>query len=143
MLAEATNYAKRNVADECNQLAKAEVLSVTTVGNRFYYSLANPRTLANFVGLAPPISPDWNALLRVVDTINTLARAAETQPREILGIQAHQAARAVRGDLAQLGIDPPPRLRGAEFLDVWNRWASNTMVDLASGRWPAPGTRCT
>src|SRR5271166_1518321 len=52
-LAETTNYTKRNVAEECDQLVLADLLSVKTVGNRFYYSLTNSRALASFVGSVP------------------------------------------------------------------------------------------
>ena len=50
MLAESANYAKRNVADACDMLAQAGVLSSKGVGNRFYFSLAPGDSLADFVG---------------------------------------------------------------------------------------------
>jgi DNA-binding IclR family transcriptional regulator len=40
-LALKTNYAKRNVAEACEMLARAGVLSSTAVGNRLYFSMSS------------------------------------------------------------------------------------------------------
>jgi hypothetical protein len=135
-LAEATSYAKRNIAEECDLLVQSGLLSTRTVGNRFYYSLKNARALANFVGETPPIAPDWNALLRVVGTVNTLANAACELSNEIRVVEVHQAALDIGSDLARLGIEGPRRLPGAAFLDSWDQWVVEVMADLASGAWP-------
>jgi hypothetical protein len=137
ILAESTNFMKRNVAEECDLLVQADVLTVKIVGNRFYYSLTNSRELANFVGAIPSIAPDWMALLRVVRVIKSIAETAEEFSHDALVVETHQAARTIEDDLSALGIDGPRRLRGPAFLNAWDQWAGETMADLAAGTWPA------
>ena len=136
-LAESTNFMKRNVAQECDLLVQADVLTVKTVGNRFYYSLRNSRDLANFVGAIPPIAPDWMALLRVVGVIKNMAETAEQFSYDALVVETHQAARSIEDDLSALGIEGPHRLRGPAFLNAWDQWAAEVMADFAAGTWPA------
>ena len=64
MLASATNYAKRNVAESCDTLVQAGVLATREVSRRYYYSLANPGPLADFVGALPELVVDWPLLFR-------------------------------------------------------------------------------
>jgi hypothetical protein len=135
-LAEATNHAKRNIAEACDLLVQADVLSQRTVGNRFYFSLLNARAITTFVGATPSIAPDWNALLRVVGTIDTLSDRAREVSADVLVVEVHQAALEIGDDLDRLGIQGPHRIRGAAFLDVWNQWAAEVMTDIASGEWP-------
>ena len=137
ILAESTNFMKRNVAEECDLLVQADVLTVKTVGNRFYYSLKNSRDLANFVGAIPSIAPDWMALLRVVGVIKSMAETAEEFSHDALVVETHQAARSIEDDVSALGIDGPHRLRGPAFLNAWDQWAGAVMADLAAGTWPA------
>jgi hypothetical protein len=135
-LAAATSSAKRNVADECDRLAQAGVLSVRTVGNRFYYSLRHPSSLAHLVGSTPSIAPSWNALFRVVGTITALAGVAGEVSRDVLIVETHQAALAIEDDLGTLGIEGPERVSGAGLLEVWDRWATGAMGKFAAGGWP-------
>ncbi len=136
-LADETHYTKRNIAEACDLLVQAEVLTSKTVGNRFYYSLTDPGTLERFVGSIPAIAPDWSALFRVLGMIWEVGKAAEDRSEEAMAVEVHQAIRAIVDDLVDLGIDKPRWIRGAGILSEWDNWASELMTDLASGSWPA------
>jgi DNA-binding transcriptional ArsR family regulator len=135
-LAEATGYTKRNVAEACDLLVQAGVLTAKTVGNRFYYSLREVSPLAAFVGPIPEIAPDWNALFRVVGAIRDLSDMSEEASADALIVETHQVARNIEEDLDLLGIEGPRRLRGARILDQWDEWSAEVITDLASGTWP-------
>jgi hypothetical protein len=135
-LADATNYAKRNVSEACELLVQADVLQAKLVRNRFYYSLTSSDALEDFVGAVPAIVPDWNALFRVIRAILRLAEAAPGLSRDALVVETHQAAQQVEDDLDLLKIEAPDWVRGSAFLDVWEQWASSLTRDLASGKWP-------
>ncbi|MGO8863408.1 MAG: hypothetical protein ACLQRH_22000 [Acidimicrobiales bacterium] len=134
-LAEVTQYTKRNVAEACDLLVQAGVLTAKTVGNRFYYSLRDPQALEGFVGSIPGIAPDWSALFRIVSEITTLNEMAE-ESADALVVETHQAAREIEKDLDVLGIEGPSWLRGAQILDEWDKWSTEVMTNLASGIWP-------
>jgi hypothetical protein len=144
-LADVTNYAKRNVAESCDSLVRAGVVNKRTIRHRSYYSLTDEEPLAEFVGSAPEIVPDWSALFRVVSTIVRLADAERTLAHEALVVEVHQALEEIEDDLDVLEIEGPLRVRGAAFLDVWKKWASGVMTALASGVWPehASGSKVT
>ena len=142
-LAKATSYTKRNVAEECDSLVQADLLSVRTVGNRFYYSLTSAKSLASFVGSIPSVAPDWNALLRVVGAIWTRAEVAEEFPPKALIVETHQTAREIADDLEALDIEGPRQLRGAAILDEWDQWCAEVMAEFASGGWPETGAQQT
>jgi hypothetical protein len=143
MLAETANYAKRNVAEACDLLVQAGVLSSKGVGNRFYFSLAPGDSLADFVGAMASVAPDWNALLRVVAMIVRLAEDTEEVPQDALVVEVHQAIRDIEEDLDVLNIGTPRRLRGAAVLSEWSKWAEPVMKNLASGVWPEESTEST
>ena len=143
MLAETANYAKRNVADACDMLAQAGVLSSKGVGNRFYFSLAPGDSLADFVGAVPNVAPDWNALLRVVAVILKVAEETEEVSRDVLVVEVHQAIRDIEEDLDVLNIDAPRRPRGAAVLDEWSQWTDSLIKDLAAGVWPGEHAEST
>jgi hypothetical protein len=143
MLAETANYAKRNVAEACDSLVQAGVLSSKVVGNRFYFSLAAGDSLADFVGATASVAPDWNALLRVVAVIVRLAEDTEQVPQDALVVEVHQAIRDIEEDLDVLNIGIPRRLRGAAVLSEWSEWSESVMKNLASGVWPGGSTEST
>ena len=134
-LADATNYAKRNVSEACELLVQADVLQAKPVRNRFYYSLTNPDSLADFVGDIPPVVPDWSALFRVITAVLLLAESAPNLSRDALVVETHRIAQQIEDDLDSLEIEPPNRIRGAAFLDEWEQWASSAMKNLAAGKW--------
>jgi hypothetical protein len=119
------------------------VLSVRTVGNRFYYSLTNRRALTDFVGTLPAIVPDWNALFGVVEVVRRVSRRATELAHEALVIEVHEAAREIEEDLQTLALASAVRLRGDAFIGEWNEWAERLMSDLASGGWPLAKTGVT
>lgn len=137
-LADATLYTKRNIAEACDSLVLADVLTPKTVGNRFYYSFTDPRALEAFVGSVPVVTPDWSALLRVVRTIWDVGQTAENRSADARSVDVHQAVRSIDDDLVDLGIDKPQRVRGVGVLDEWDQWSSELMTDLASGSYPRP-----
>ncbi len=136
MLAETTSYAKRNVADACDVLVQAGVLSSRTVGNRFYFSLADRDSLARFVGTLPDVAPDWSALLRVVATIVRVDETTEELTPEVLVVETHQTIRDISEDLDELDIPAPRRIRGGAVLNEWSQWTESVMKNFASGAWP-------
>lgn len=140
-IAEATDFTKRNVADECEGLANAGVLAVRAHGNRFYYGLAKPAALEAFVGTLPSLRPTWRALLNVTHQLVTLERRAEDGSAKTLPIEVSKTLLLLNDDLRQLGLDPPApgtptddlwkstKTLGATWLGAWSR-----------GRWPTPAT---
>jgi len=136
-LAEDTRYTKRSIAEACESLVQAGVLTAKTVANRFYYSLTDPGALEGFVGSVPAIAPDWSALFRVVGMIREVGEADENRSAEALAVEVHQAVLTIGDDLVDLGIHGPRRTRGVGILSEWDQWSSELMTDLASGDWPA------
>ena len=136
-LAASTFYTKRNVAQECEALELAGVLAMRSDSNRFYYSLAQPRTLAAFVGDLPSVRPDWRALFRVVASLMALDRAAAGLADEVLTVETHRVVRDIERDLDILGLPGPPKIRGADSWDGFRSWATLLLRDLGAGRWPA------
>ena len=116
-LAVATAYTKRSVAEECDALARAGVLSVRTRGNRFYYALARRQELEAFVGALPRLRPDWVAMLNVTRELVTLERMAAGTSAETIPVHARKALSRVETDLAALQVSTPPEnVRGT---DLW------------------------
>jgi len=103
----ASGYLKRTVAEECESLERAGVLSVRTIGNRFDYALARPAELKNFVGELPPVRPDWTAVLNVARELVVIeAKALPASPR-LRGVKAKAALRSMQSDLESLDIGVP------------------------------------
>jgi hypothetical protein len=136
-LASKTNYAKRNVADACENLVRAGLLHSASVGNRLYFSLTDPPALIQFIGDIPSETPDWSALLRVLTQILDWTDAAENMPSKVLMVETHRVSAAVEDDLVWLGIPPAARSVGEDFVNVWSKWATKVTTDLSEGRWPA------
>ena len=131
-LAAATGYTKRNVADECETLQLANVLSVRSIGNRFYYSLANRATLEAFVGHLPRYHPDWTSVLRITRELVALEESATELSVQTLPVRVKKTLRLIEDDLAELGIErsfdnidgtdlwPVVRKLGMETLGAWS-----------------------
>ncbi|MCU1494825.1 MAG: hypothetical protein JWO62_2589 [Acidimicrobiaceae bacterium] len=131
-----TNYAKRNVADACEALVQAGILSARFAANRYSYRLENRRLLATFIGAAPSVTPDWNALFHIVEVIVRVSSLEREMANPALLVEVHDLHRDIEQDLDLLAIPGPQRRRGAEFLEEWNGWAQQLMGDLASANWP-------
>ena len=141
MLAAQTNYAKRNVADACESLAQAGVLSTRQVGNRLYFSLADEAALATFLGPAPHILPDWPALLRVVNALFHWSVLEQEMEERVLTVETHQAFSEIHDDLETLQLQAPTHASGAEFLPIWRNWSATLMKSLASGDYTVHGDK--
>lgn len=135
-LAPKTNYAKRNVAEACEILAQAGVLSSTAVGNRLYFSIADAPALMEVIGGFPSQTPDWSALFRVVSRIFDWTFEAKSKSSRVLTVETHRVAVSIDDDLIVLGIGPAPRSAGEEFVGVWEKWAKTMTKRLSEGRWP-------
>jgi hypothetical protein len=139
MLAAQTNYAKRNVADACDSLAQAGMLSTRQVGNRLYFSLADEAALATFLGPAPHILPDWPALLRVVNALFHWSVFDQKANERVLTVETHKVFGEIHKDLETLQLQVPDHVPGPEFLSIWRDWSSTLMKSLASGEYPLQG----
>lgn len=135
-LARASGYAKRNVADECDTLERAGVLTMRAESNRYYYSLADPKTLADFVGALPSVRPDWSAVLDLVAQLVDLERRTERMSDEVLHVEMHTTMRDIEPDLDVLGFPAPARTADLDYQHIFRPWAERLLSDLAAGEWP-------
>jgi hypothetical protein len=131
-LAALTDYTKRNVADECETLQLAGVLSVRSTGNRFYYSLAHRLALEMFVGELPHILPDWTSILRITRELVALEESSTELSLQTLPVRVKKTLRLIGDDLAELGIEqsfdniegsdlwPAVRKLGMKTLGAWS-----------------------
>lgn len=141
----ATNYTKRNIAEECEALAHAGVLSVRPMGNRFYYSLAKRTELEAFVGSVPAITPNWIAMFGIARQLVVLESAAETGTTRTLAVKARTAIDEIEEDLDELEIDPPSSdLKGEDLWSATRSLGNETLGEWSLGRWHlAPRERQT
>ncbi len=135
MLATQTNYAKRNVADACEALVQAGVLQSKQLGNRLYFSLADPPALASFVGPSPDVFPEWPVLLRVVNGLFRWTQSEEGSDGRVLTVKTHRLYDELLVDLTSLGLALPDRDNGAQLLPAWRAWALSLSKAVASGQW--------
>ena len=140
MLATQVNYAKRNVAEACESLSRAGLLHSKQIGNRLYFSLADSKTLLDFLGPYADIRPDWASLFRVV---NGLFRwtGSETSNERVLMVQTHAAFSEIRDDLESLRLELPSYVIGSAFLPIWYTWAVAVAKSFAAGEWPVDAGR--
>jgi len=137
-LAVATGYTKRNVADECDTLQRAGVLSVRARGNRFYYSLARRPELKAFVGEMPAVLPDWTAMLNVARELVVLERLSEDTGLITLPVHARETLRLISDDLDDLHIGALSN--NIQGLDLWPALRELGDVHLGAwsiGQWPS------
>ncbi len=137
-LAAATGYTKRNVAEECDTLERAGVLSVRAQGNRFYYSLARRAELLAFVGDVPAVLPDWTALLNVARELVDLEQRSKDARSTTLPVHARKTLRRIRDDLDELDINAPPE--NIEAVDLWptlRRLGHMHLGAWSLGQWPS------
>lgn len=137
-LAVATGYTKRNIADECETLQRAGVLSLRAQGNRFYYSLARPAELKAFVGEMPAVLPDWTAILNITRELVALEQRPKDSGLTTLPVHARRTLRLIRDDLDELEINALPEY--VEAADLWPALRQLGDVHLgawAMGHWPS------
>lgn len=136
-LARASGYAKRNVAEECDTLERAGVLTKRAESNRYYYSLTDPRSLGDFVGALPSVRPDWSALLDLVARLVALERRTEGMSDELLHVETHTTMRDIEVDLKVLGLPALVPTADVDYRQTFQPWAEQLLGDLAAGDWPA------
>jgi len=137
-LAAATGYTKRNVAEECDTLKRAGVLSVRLQGNRFYYSLARQAELRAFVGEMPVALPDWTAILNITRELVALEQRSGDAGLTTLPVHARKTLRMIRDDLDELDMIGPPE--NIEAVDLWPALRRLGHVNLGAwsiGHWPS------
>lgn len=137
-LAGITGYTKRNVADECDTLDHAGVLSVRTRGNRFYYSLAHRTELETFVGELPDLRPNWTPMLNVARELVVLEERADGLSPRTLPVHVRRSLRALEDDLAELGIKlPSDDVQGVALWPAVQQLGLENLGAWSIGYWPA------
>ncbi|MGI8792315.1 MAG: hypothetical protein ACR2H3_03940, partial [Acidimicrobiales bacterium] len=116
-LATLAGYGKRNVAEECDGLERAGLLSVRAQGNRFQYSLSRRRELEGLIGELPPHRPNWVALLNITRELVILERWAADGSPTTLPVHARSVVDRIGDDLDELGIEPPSD--SVQPADLW------------------------
>ncbi|MEU4196373.1 hypothetical protein AB0E69_31005 [Kribbella sp. NPDC026611] len=139
-IAEWAGYGKANVVRECDLLEKAGLLRRRSRANRYYYSVARPAALHDFVGALPRYRPSWSALLDMTSVLVELEDASASLPDQVLMVEAHRVSRTLDDLLDQLQIETRPDL--AEPDEYWPRlrdFGSGYLTAWASGVWdPEP-----
>ena len=136
-LATATGYTKRNIADECETLQLAKVLSVRSVGNRFYYSLTNRPALEAFVGLLPSYRPDWTSILRIARELVALEDSAMELSVQTLPVRVTKMLRLIDDDLAELCIKRSfDNIKGADLWPAVHKLGMETLGVWSIGQLP-------
>lgn len=137
-IAQITGYTKRNVADECDTLERAGVLSVRRSGNRFYYSLARRAELEAFVGNLPSVRHDWTAMLNIARELVAIERRADTATQTTLPVHVRRSLRLIEDDLDELDIERPSEdVRGADLWPAVRKLGVTHLGAWSVGRWPA------
>jgi DNA-binding transcriptional ArsR family regulator len=135
MLADGTNYGKRNVSEAAESLAQAGILRQRVYSNRHVYSLVDEPTLKRFVGPQPSCAPEWNALLLVVSTLFEIADRFKESSTDVLLVETRRALRRIELALDANGLPGPEKKSGIEAVTEWQRWAGQLMRALAAGQW--------
>jgi DNA-binding transcriptional ArsR family regulator len=135
MLADGTNYGKRNVSEAAESLAQAGVLRQRVDSNRHVYSLADERTLKRFIGPQPSCAPEWNDLLLVVSTLLEIADRFKESSTDVLVVETRRALRRIEPALDAHGLPGPESKSGIEAVAEWQRWAGQLMRAFAAGEW--------
>lgn len=137
-IAHITGYTKRNVADECDTLERAGVLSVRPSGNRFYYSLARRAELEAFVGNLPSVRHDWTAMLNIARELVAIERRADTETLTTLPVHVRRSLRLIEDNLDELDIERPSEdVQGTDLWPAVRKLGVTHLGAWSIGRWPA------
>lgn len=132
----ASGYLKRTVAEECDSLERAGVLSVRTLGNRFYFTLAKASELEEFVGDLPNVRPDWTAMLAIARELFAVEEHIGTATLRTAGVRARSTLTRIEDDLGDLDIDAPSAgLTGADLWPALKSLGDDTLGAWSIGRW--------
>jgi hypothetical protein len=140
-LASATGFLKRTVADECESLALAGMLSVRTVRNRFVYALAKRSELEALLGALPTVLPDWSAMFAVARELVIFEELEERPSAATLPVHARQTLDRMAADLDRLGVDSgPSEVRGQALIAAVHAIRTKTLAHWATGEFPGGPT---
>jgi hypothetical protein len=133
VLATASGYTKRNVADECTSLQRAGVLSVRSVLNRLYYSLDRDAELRAFIGEPPAVLPDWTSLFRLCRAVIHLNEAASRLPARALNVEASRALSDLKDEFDHLDLTLP--VLRSDYWSAVQRFTDGTIAGWGRGKW--------
>lgn len=137
MLASATGYLKRTVADECESLELAGVLSVRSLRNRFVYSLAKRAELEALLGALPAIRPNWSAMFDVARELVLFEEREEESSATTLPVYARRTLDRLGDDLDLLGVDSEfDDVRGQALIAAIHTVGTKTLAHWATGKFP-------
>lgn len=126
------------MADECDTLERAGVLSVRSRGNRFYFSLARRTELEAFVGGLPPVRHDWTAMLNIARELVAIEGRAEAATLKTLPVHVRTTLRLIEGDLDELDIEPPSEnVQGADLWPAVRQLGVTHLGAWSIGHFPA------
>ena len=131
-----TPYLKRTVAQECDSLERAGVLSVRTLGNRFSFTLAKAAELEEFVGYLPAVRPDRTAMFNIARELVTAEEHMGSATLRTAGVGARSTLSRIEDDLADLSIDAPSAdLTGGDLWPALKSLGDDTLGAWSVGRW--------
>lgn len=138
-IAQATSYTKRNIAEACDQLARAGVLTSRRTGNRLSYALARRAELEAFVGDLPGVRPDWGPVLRVTHELVQLERQAATSTGRTLPVKVRSTLDRIDHDLRDLRVAPVAgNVSGDALWPAVQALGASTLGCWAIGHWGTP-----
>lgn len=133
-LARATGYLKRTIADECEVLERAGLLSVRASGNRFLFALSRRRELEALLGELPDLRPDWSAMFHVAREFVLFERTESMADARTVPVHARATLSALQHSLDELDISPPiADLRGAQLSDAVHVLEQSTLANWSKG----------
>lgn len=138
-LAGEAGYSKRSVASAAGQMASAGLLVGVTKGSAIAYRLRDPVAWTTLFGPVPTVSLSFLSLCRAASVMliglnmemsyDELADGGEI----VRSVAARNVLRDASSDLANLGIDTPRLVPGADVFDLVEEFATNEFALLASG----------
>lgn len=137
MLASATGYIKRTVAEECESLELAGVLSVRSIRNRFVFSLAKRAEVEALLGALPAVRPDWSAMFDVARELVLFEEREEESSATTLPVYARQTLDRIADDLDLLGVSSESAdVRGQALIAAVHTVGAKTLAHWATGKFP-------
>ena len=138
-LAGEAGYSKRSVASAAGQMASAGLLVGVTKGSAIAYRLRDPIAWTTLFGPVPTVSLSFLSLCRAASVMliglnmemsyDELADGGEI----VRSVAGRNVLRDASSDLANLGIDTPRLVPGADVFDLVEEFATNEFALLASG----------
>jgi hypothetical protein len=132
-LADFAAYSKGSVAQALEMLAASGIVLVQPAANRLVYRLARPRDLMQLLQWSPGSVPDWSAIFRVIDALDSYAR--RRRPAAGTALAAAQALLSqIRPELRRLdiGVQQTPHLDTDESIPAFETWVLTRIGDYAN-----------